>query len=158
LADEYRKDVICLEVLSSALRINSYVSLEYALCDYDWIHRDWDTITCVTSGSPLEIQTTLKCFSFVRLVQKDINAGTEKVELEFQNGTYLLAKPLKALADIVAIHNPEWKSLKSLIKSLNISYHYLESVSRDDFIDIQDNYTQPDVLRFLEEVRKELSY
>jgi hypothetical protein len=101
-----------------------------------------------------EIRTEFARFSYTAIRQKDLFCGTELIELA--EYSFREAKPLKALADYVYNIGYEWTTTHPLTKSLRIDIENLETLTAEDFDELQGNYGVPIVENFLEGIRKEL--
>lgn len=130
----------------------SYISFETALWDAGWIPEFVYEIASVSLKPSFEIKTPFAVFSYIRVPQKNMRAGTYTVG----SGTAPEAKPLKALADYVYANNYDWNSVKPLRQSLRIDDDNLMSLTANDFDELQGNYEHDSVERFLEGIRKEL--
>jgi len=155
LAVGLRKKPINLHGLSNRMYYPSYVSLVSALSFNGWIPEKVVALTCVTSRNNAEFDTPLGRFTFARIPQKLFFCG---VELTGDGSdTWLQARPLKALADYVYIHKFDWTTREPPVESLRIEDKQLESISSDDFDNIQGNYhTAANVEAFLAGLRKDL--
>jgi hypothetical protein len=70
--------------------------------------------------------------------------------------SFLLASPLKALADYVYVHKVNWTSAKPVIESLRVDENLLAGIDVDALDRLSDNYTSLRVRRFLKGLRKEI--
>ncbi len=82
-------------------------------------------------------------------------AGVERMQ-DDSNNVWLQATPLKALADYVYLHHLEWTSSEPLIESLWIDKGSLSEITRFNFLELEGNYTNRRVNRFLAGLKKEL--
>jgi hypothetical protein len=71
-------------------------------------------------------------------------------------GSFLLASPLKALADYVHVHKLDWTSARPVVGSLRVDESLLASVEAETFSRLLANYSCLRVRRFLEGLRKDL--
>jgi hypothetical protein len=134
----------------------SYVSLEAALSLHGWIPEAVHTITCVTNRLPRDFETPLGLYSYRHSRQKALYAGVTLTNAP--NGqTLMLATPLKALADYVETKGLTWNSCAPLVESLRIEPSQLGELRIHDFEELEGNYRQPRVRRFLAGIRKELA-
>ena len=83
-------------------------------------------------------------------------AAVECVEDESSGIAFLVARPLKALADIVASRGHDWTGCAPLEESLRIDRENLESLSSHDFNELDGVYKSRRARTFLDAVRKEL--
>jgi hypothetical protein len=154
LNQAYRKELIDNFLLANLLQPRSYVSLAAALSWDSWIPEAVYMDTSVTSGPSRLIKTSLGRFSYLHIPQKKLMAGVER--RRYGRGSYLMAKPLKALADLIFEYHYEWTTLEPLIESLRIETDDLETLTGADFDETQGNYEASNVENFLAGIRKEL--
>lgn len=155
LAPGLRKKAINRFGLSNRMYYPSYVSLVSALSNNGWIPERVVSVTCVTSKNSAEFDTPLGRFTFRRIPQKLFFCGVETSG--DGTDTWLQARPLKALADYVYIHELTWTTREPLVESLRIEEEQLASLASEDFDSIQGNYyTAKNVEAFLAGLRKEL--
>jgi hypothetical protein len=72
------------------------------------------------------------------------------------SGSFLLASPLKALADYVYAHRCDWNSARPVVESLRVDESSLAAVDPASFERLLANYTSKRVRQFLEGLRKDL--
>jgi hypothetical protein len=152
-------------VLAQRIHGPSYVSLETALSYHDWIPEAVYAITSVTMDRSREFETPLGHFSFTRIPQKVIYTEVTRIEKEGSSKTesgfhasdsYLMASPLKALADYIYAHRLDWVSAGPVIESLRVDESSLAGVKFETFDRLLANYSSRRVRRFLEGLRKDL--
>lgn len=80
----------------------SYISLEFALSYHGWIPEAVYSITSVSAKRSRVFDTPIGYFTFTRVPQRLFFAGVERVETS-TGGSFMLANPLKALADLVYV-------------------------------------------------------
>ena len=147
-----------IDTLALAQRVHgpSYVSLETALAEHGLIPEAVRAITSVTLCRAREFDTPLGCFSFVRVPQRILYAGVQRVA-GTGSGAYLLASPLKALADYVYVHKRDWDSAKPLRSSLRIDEEDVAGLRASAFDELLKNYPSRRIVRFLEGLREDVS-
>jgi len=155
LAQKYQKKKINLYALAQHIYGPSYVSLESALSRHGWIPEAVYTLTSVSSGKSKEFQTTLGAFSYSRVPQKVFYAGVERLADEAGN-IFLMASPMKSLADYVYVNKKDWAELPPAAESLRIEREEFESVTSEDINALIENYTSRRVRKFLKGLRKDL--
>ncbi len=154
LAPSLRKKNINLFGLSNLMYYPSYVSLLSALSNHGWIPERVHTVTCATSKNSSKFDTPLGGFTFNRIPQRMFFCATEVTG--GGHVTWLQARPLKALADYVYVHRLTWNTVEPLLESLRIETDDLESLTAEDFDDLQGNYhTAPHVEDFLAGLRRD---
>lgn len=155
LAPRYERYQIHPFALAQYLYGPSYISLECALAHHGWIPEAVYAITCTTSSRSQSFETPLGLFSFTRIPQDIFFAGVLR-ETTSDGGVFFLASPLKALADYVYVHRPDWDSLESARGKLRIEESELKTVDPAMVDELSGVYREKIVLRFLENVRQEV--
>mgnify|MGYP000973465885 FL=1 len=155
LAPKYQKKKLNLYALAEHLYGPSYVSLESALSWHGWIPEAVYTLTSASLGKSKEFKTPLGAFSYNRVPQKVFYAGVERLTDE-AGDAFLMAQPIKALADYVYVHKKDWTGLTPAAEDLRIEPDEFESVAVEEIDELIENYTSRRVVRFLKGVRKEL--
>jgi predicted transcriptional regulator of viral defense system len=133
----------------------SYISLESALSYYNLIPEAVYTITSVTSKRSKEFQTPLGVFSFHHLPSDQLFT---EVELTKEYGSsFLIAKPWKAICDLVFCYKKDWYSIEPLVNNLRIEQADLPFLSSEDAERLNDYYQHSRIHRFLKGVLTDLS-
>ena len=70
--------------------------------------------------------------------------------------TMLIAKPIRALMDLVCLRKKEWQGIDWLIDGMRINYEYLRTINSADIRTLKLVYKQKRVKKFLDELSKEL--
>jgi len=142
----------------------SYLSLETALSYHGWIPEAVYAITSASMDRAREFETPLGHFSFTRIPQKVFYTEVNRIEKQDGNepgfhhaGSFLMASPLKALADYVYAHRLDWASAGPVIESLRVDESSLASLNLEIFERLIDNYSSRRVLRFLKGLRKDMN-
>jgi hypothetical protein len=152
-------------VLAQRIHGPSYVSLETALSYHDWIPEAVYAITSASMDRSREFETPLGHFSFTRIPQKVFYTEVTRIEKEGGSKTepgfhvgesYLMASPLKALADYVYAHRLDWVSAGPVIESLRVDESSLAGIKVETLERLLANYSSRRVRRFLEGLRKDL--
>ena len=155
LASKYQKKSINLYALAQYIYGPSYVSLESTLSWHGWIPEAVYTLTSVSSGKSKEFQTPLGAFSYNRVPQKVFYTGVERLADEAGN-IFLMASPMKALADYVYVNKKDWAGLKPAAESLRIEPEEFKFVTSGDLDALIENYTSRQVQKFIKGLRKDL--
>jgi hypothetical protein len=155
LSPLYRKGILNPYSVAQIILPLSYVSLETTLSNCGWIPEAVRTITSVTNHASTEFVTPIGHFTFEKVPQKTLFAGVERLQDASQN-IWFQATPLKALADYVYLHGCDWTSSQPLKESLRIDDESLQEIAETDFFELQGNYANRRVVRFLEGLKKEL--
>ena len=155
LATKYLRQKIDPLVLAQRVYGPSYISLETALSYHGWIPEAVYAVTSTSLDRSREFDTPMGHFSFTRVPQETFYAEVARVEKE--NGdSFLLASPLKALADYVYAHRCDWNSARPVVEGLRVDECSLAGVDLTSFDRLLANYTARRVRRFLEGLRKDL--
>lgn len=155
LADRYLRNKVDPLALAQRIHGPSYISLETALSRHGWIPEAVYTITSASMDRAREFDTPLGRFSFTRVPQKVFYAAVERIQND-RGDSFLLASPLKALADYVYVHKRDWASARPVVESLRVDESSLAGVTAKEFDELEGNYTSQRVRRFLKGLRKEL--
>lgn len=146
--------------LAQALAPGSYVSFETALAHHGWIPEAVHTIASVTPGrkSSVHEHEIFGSFSFQPLA---IQPGyfLELVErLQIQQQTMLVARPVRALMDLVCLRKVEWQGLNWIVAGLRIDSEALRTITSADIRTLELTYKQQRVKAFLKSFAKELGH
>ncbi|MBM3791113.1 MAG: type IV toxin-antitoxin system AbiEi family antitoxin domain-containing protein [Acidobacteria bacterium] len=155
LANKYLQERIDPLVLAQRIHGPSYISLETALSRHGWIPEAVYAITSVSLDRAREFDTPLGRFSFTRVPQRVLYAGVQRVEND-RGSAFLLASPLKAMADYVYVHKCDWDAALPVVQSLRVDESSLAGVEADEFDLLLGNYSSLRVRRFLRGLRKDL--
>jgi predicted transcriptional regulator of viral defense system len=155
LAAKYLRQRIDPLVLAQRVYGPSYISLETALSYHSWIPEAVYAVTSTSLDRSREFETPMGHFSFTRVPQETFYSEVTRVEKE-GGGSFLLASPLKALADYVYAHRCDWNSARPVVESLRVEESSLAGVDLPSFDRLLANYTARRVRRFLEGLRKDL--
>lgn len=131
------------EQVANLLYGPSYVSMEWALSFYGMIPERVHTITSMTLGRNKEYHTTVGDFLYLNLSSESYPLGiTQKKSSGFM-GSFLIASPEKALADMVfkTCKNLGKKQLKiELLESRRINQEYFHELNKDLLEEITSSY------------------
>ena len=155
LAAKYLRQKVDPLVLAQRICGPSYISLETALSYHGWIPEAVYAITSTSLDRSREFDTPLGHFSFTRVPQETFYVDVSRVEKE-AGSNFLLASPLKALADYVHVHKRDWNSARPVVESLRVDEGRLASVDAEAFDRLLANYSSLRVQRFLKGLRKDL--
>jgi len=134
----------------------SYLSTETALSWHGWIPEAVHAVVSTGLGRSREFVTPLGTYVFQRVPQKSLMSGVQRITEAAPHVSYLMARPLKALADYVYTHHCDWRSADPLRGSLRIEDESLSSLSAEDFAELEDQYRSGRVSRFLQGLRGDL--
>ena len=151
LPDKYRSQPSHPYVLAQRLAPGSYVSLETALAFHHWIPESVYSTASVVPGRkakefnyeslgrftfhPLAIQAGY----FLELVER-VNLGEQPV---------LMARPVRALLDLVCLRKMEWQGLAWLVQGMRIDEDVLNQVTGAELRTLKQVYKHKRVKRFI---------
>ena len=154
LSDKYRSQPCHPYALAQRLVPGSYVSLETALAFHGWIPEAVYTTASVVPGRKAQnfSYESLGRFSFHPLA---IQAGyflelVERVQLGEQ--AVLMARPIRALLDLVCLKRMDWQGLAWLVQGLRIDEDMLNRVSGAELRTLKQVYKHKRVTGFIAEL------
>jgi len=135
----------------------SYVSFETALSHHGWIPEAvYSTASVVPGRKSLKYEH--KVFGLFEFYPLAINEGhfLELVERKKITGqTMLIAKPFRALMDLVCLRKTEWQGMSWLTDGLRIDSELLRNITDTDIRTLSETYKQKRVKKFLESLSRE---
>jgi predicted transcriptional regulator of viral defense system len=155
LAPKYQKRSVNLYALAQLVYGPSYVSLESALSWHGWIPEAVHAVTSASFKKAKEFATPLGVFRYDRVPQQVFYTEVERLT-DASGNVFLMATPLKALADYVYVRKKDWTGMEPAVSSLRIEPQELEQVTDGGLEALSRNYSSPRVKRFLEGLRKDL--
>lgn len=160
LADKFRNAPVHPYAIAQALAPGSYISAETSLAYHQWIPERVYLTTSIVPGrksSNLD-DDKFGSYSFKPLaIQKGY--FLELVErLEFNGQVALVAKPVRALADLICLNKTEWQGLNWLSDSYRINSEHLLSITSGDIRTLKSVYIHKGMQVFLSELAKELNH
>lgn len=159
LADRYRSYSIHPFALAQVLAAGSYISFETALSFHGWIPEKVYTIAGVVPGrkSRQYVDEQFGSYSFHPLAMKP-GVFLELVERCHVNGQIaLVAKPCRALMDLVCFRKVIWQGMGWLEKGLRIDSRLLRSITSEDITILKQVYKHKRVQSFLYSLALELN-
>lgn len=144
--------------LAQALEPGSYVSLESALSFHGWIPEGVYETASILPGrkSKTYSHEQFGLFSFHPLA---VQAGyfLELVErLQTDGQTMLVAKPVRALMDLVCLKRVQWQGLEWLLEGLRIEMSTLRSITGAQIRILREVYKLKQCKVFLDELARDL--
>lgn len=155
LADRYLHGRVNALTLAQRIHGPSYISLETALAQHGWIPEGVPAVTSASVRRSREFDTPLGLFSFTRVPQRRFLAGVRRSTAAAAEA-FLMATPLKALADLVYVQRRDWDSAIPVTESLRVEPESLAELSTELFDEVMDAYGPGLVMCFLEGLRKDL--
>ena len=144
--------------LAQAYVPGSYVSFETALARHGWIPEAVYTTASVTPAKKSGEYTHPVCGTFTfHPLATQVGYFLELVEREQINQqSMLVAKPIRALMDLVCLRKIEWQGMRWLVEGIRIDYENLRNVTSADIRTLNLVYKQQRVKAFLNSLAKEL--
>jgi hypothetical protein len=155
LAAKYLRQKSDPLVLAQRIYGPSYISLETALSYHGWIPEAVYAVTSACLERSRQYDTPLGLFSFTHVPQATLFAEVSRVEKD-DGGSFLIASPIKALADYVYVHKCDWDSARPVVESLRVDEGLLLSVEAQEFDRLVANYSSGRVRGLLDGLRKDL--
>jgi hypothetical protein len=159
LDDKFRKQPVHPFHMAQALVAGSYVSMESALAYHGWIPEAVFTTMSVTPGRKTTAVDHPKFgrFSFHPLAVNKL-AFLEGVERRtIGNQAMLIAKPLRALMDLVAYKKLAWQGMNWIVSGLRIDAENLVNTPMREFIAMRRVYKHKAALAFLAQIEAEVA-
>ena len=113
-------------------------------------------IDALSLGRAKSFETPLGYFDYVQITQTPLFSGVERIEDTSSMQSFLVAKPLKAIADYVASHGMDWRDSEPLEESLRIEHENIVTFTAADFDELDGVYKSRRARLFLSGLRKEL--
>jgi hypothetical protein len=155
LAPQYRRRPVNLYQVAQYIYGPSYVSMESALSYHGWIPEAVCSLTMACMKKSKDFVTPLGVFSFKRIPVRVFYSNVDRIAAD-KGDAFLMAGPLKALADYVYVHKQDWKGVAPVMESLRIEPDFLESISKEEFDSLSEGYRIKRVRRFLKGLKKDL--
>jgi hypothetical protein len=158
LAEKYRGRPLNLFALAQKIYGPSYISLESALSHHGWIPEAVFSITSASAKRSREFKTPLGVFSFTRIPADPFLTAVDLHQAD--EGSFLMARPWRAIADYVYAYKKDWKGLHPLVENLRVDEEHFQSVDRrelGELEEIAESFRSRRVHKFIKGVLKELS-
>ena len=133
----------------------SYISLETSLSYHGWIPEAVYTVTSTSQERSRTFDTPLGVFSYTRVPQSRFYSGVSRIVTE-DGGSFLMAEPLKALADYVYAPHCPWDSATPVRESLRVDEQALAELDASSFEPLLNQYRSRHMQLFLLGFRKDL--
>lgn len=158
LSEKYRTQKFSQFFLASQIAPHSYISLESSLTYHGWIPEQVKTIASIVAfGRTKKFINSFGEFIFYHLPINEYEFLTEVMRIEeTKEQPFLMASPLRALADLVYIKKVSWTGLNYLTESLRIEKEYLKKINPNDILRIKMIYRSKRVLYFFDKFKEEL--
>jgi hypothetical protein len=152
----YRSEAAHPFAIAQSLHPGSYVSFETALAYHGWIPEAVFTTSSVSPGrKTLTFKTPdfgLFDFHPLALCRYRFLSGVRRVKTG--RSTALVADPLRALMDLVALRKHSWEGLEWLTNGMRIDEDMLNGLDSKDFEAVGQTYSHKAVNEFLSQLGK----
>lgn len=151
LAGNYQNELIHPFAVAQAFVPGSYVSAESALAHHGWIPEAVFVTASVTPGrKSLDYETAnFGSFRFHPLAIREYQFLTSVERTKMGKLTGFVARPLRAIMDLVALRKERWMGLEWLTESLRIDEEHLLGLRPMDFEVVRHVYKHKAVNTFL---------
>ena len=160
LADRFRSAPCHPFATAQALAPTSYVSFETALAYHGWIPERVFTVASAIPGrkSRQYQHEQLGSYSFHPLAVQP-GCFLELVDRVEGGGWHaLVARPCRALMDLVCLRKFSWKGLDWLLQGLRIDWEFLSSITEEEIRTLHRVYKHKRVKGFLAGLYRELKH
>lgn len=156
LARKYRKSFVSECALAQVLVPDSYISTYYVLSDEDWIPEGVFAVSSVTNEKELLIDTEeYGSYAYYDLYKNYISAGIYEKE---SNGVkYKIAKPLRALCDLVYQRNENVNEIGYIYDNLRLDMDEMKNLTDKDFVELQGQFKIEIIENFLDDLKSRIS-
>ncbi|NTA40109.1 type IV toxin-antitoxin system AbiEi family antitoxin domain-containing protein [Agrobacterium salinitolerans] len=142
LARRYRRDPVHPFAVAQNLVPGSYISFETALSFHGWIPEAVFVTASVSPGRKSQDFSTpgFGTFSYHPLAINDYRFMTSVDRVPLNGSIAFVARPLRALMDLVALRKVEWSGLEWLTIGMRIEEDALFGLRRTDFTALKPVY------------------
>jgi hypothetical protein len=158
LDNKYRDFPLHPFALAQMMEPGSYVSLETALAHHGWIPEAVYTTASILPGrkSKNYEHEKLGNFTFHPLAIETGYFLELVLRQQVDEQTMLIAKPIRALMDLVCLRKKEWQGMDWLVEGMRIDYDYLRTINSAEIRILKLVYKQKSVKNFLDKLSREL--
>ncbi len=157
LASKYRSKTVNLFSIANQILPSSFVSFESALAFHGWIPERVNlTMSVIFKGRTRSVHTALGDFDYIKIPVRPYEFLSAVSSKKHDGESFLIADPLRALADYVYLRKIEWNGLDFLLEGMRIDIENLMLLGPKDFDAVWGVYQSKRVLFFLENLRKAL--
>ncbi len=159
LADRYRTHPCHPFAQAQAFVPGSYISFETALAFHGWIPEMVFTTASVLPGRKMRFFEDKKTgvYSFHPLATRPGSFLELVSRLQIDGQIMLVAKPFRALMDLICLRKVEWKGIEWLQEGLRIDLSLLDNITSEDIQTLQRVYKHKRIKSFLSALDQELN-
>ena len=158
LDNKYRDNPLHPFALAQMMAPGSYVSLETALAHHGWIPEAVYTTASILPGRKSKNcdHDKLGSFSFHPLAIHEGYFLELVLREQVAQQAMLIAKPVRALMDLICLRKMEWQGVDWLTEGMRIDYEYLRTITNADIGILKLVYKHKLVKKFLDKLSSEL--
>jgi len=157
LSDKYRRTKLSKFNLASRIQPCSYITSVSALSYHGWIpERVVVIISAFNKERRLRYKTPYGEFDYINVATKPYEFLTGVFRLTVADKPFLLASPLRALADMVYIKKLENVNFEYLVESMRIEEENLRTIDIKEVEKLLNVYRAIRVISFLKNIKKEV--
>ena len=155
LATDYQQEPPHPFIVAGLLQSPSYISLETALRHHGLIPEAVFQVSSVSGRRRRSFTTPLGVFTYDRVPCRWLKAGVQAEK--FGRLWAFVARPLRAVADLVYLRNLNWKASGPawLMESMRIDPEDLAAIPPEDYAEVATTFRSRRVLDWLAGMKKE---
>lgn len=154
LAERYRRHPLNLFTVAQKIYGPSAISFESALSYHGWIPEAVYTVVSATTKRSRCFESALGVFDFVRVPLNPFFVGIDRIVTDGES--FFMARPWRAVLDLVLVRKHEWKGIDPLLKSLRIEPESLSKTDPVELAELEKAYYNRRISKFLNDVRRDL--
>lgn len=124
VTQKIRSDIPDTKEIAQVIYGPSYISFETSLSFHSWIPEGVTVLTCACSKRGKEFNTPLGPITYERVPKDFFFLGIKFYKTP--TSSYMMAKPWRALADLIYTRHLDWPSLAHITKDLRIETEDLQ--------------------------------
>lgn len=157
VATKYRENKFSQFMLANHIVPYSYVSLESALSYHGWIPERVMTVSSIiSSGHNKTFTNSFGDFEYYRIPTKPFEFLTGVMRENPDHQSFLIATPLRALADYIYLKKLDQIDIRYLQNNLRIEPEAIHSILNDDIDQLKQAFRSGRIINFLTTLKKEL--
>ena len=150
IAEKIEETFIPYEQIANLLYGPSYISFEWALSFYKMIPEGVYVVTSASATKSKIFNTPTGTFDYINLSHYRYAIGID--QKENAAGTFLIATPEKALADLIHFKSKKLEGndlLVDLIEARRMDEDYLKNLNKKHLLEIADSYSSRAVVNLI---------
>jgi hypothetical protein len=150
IAEKIEEAPVPYEQIANLLYGPSYISFEWALSFYKMIPEGVYVVTSASAGKTRNFNTPIGMFDYVHLNHHRYSIGID--QKENAAGSFLIATPEKALADLIHLKSKKLEGkelLVDLIEARRMDEDLLKNLNKKHLLEIAEDYRSKAVLNLV---------